>query len=73
MAVSRKFGIDLMGTRLKKIARLGTADEKREERAASVSQDLRQELSLPVEFKNFFSKDQAMDWLMEKEFTYKAN
>lgn len=58
--------MDLTGTRLRKIARVGTADPAREERSAKVSAELRQELSLPAEYRNFSGKAEAMAWLLRQ-------
>lgn len=66
-AITQKFGADLKGTRLKKIARVGTSDAKREEMSAKLSTELRLELNLPIEFRNFSSATEAMDWLIERE------
>ena len=63
-AIMMKFGMDLRGTRLKKIARLATADTGREEKSAKLSAELRQELNLPVEFRSFTRRKEAMDWLL---------
>ncbi len=63
-AVTAKFGMDLMKTRLRKIARVATADAKREEKSARISAELRQELNLPMAFQSFPSQDEAMDWLL---------
>lgn len=63
-AITMKFGIDMIETRLKKIARVRTADARREEISAKVSKELRQELNLPLEFRDFASKDEALAWLL---------
>jgi hypothetical protein len=63
-AVTMKFAMDLMGTRLKKLARVGTTDTKREEKSAEVSAELRQEVNLLIDFRNFTSKEEAMAWLL---------
>lgn len=65
-AVSMKFGIDLLDSRLEKLARVGTADSKREEKAAKVSAELREEVNLPLEFQNFANREEAMIWLLGK-------
>lgn len=65
-AVVMQFGKDLTQTRLQKLARLGSARPAQEERAANVSDQVRQVLNLPVKFGNFTSKDQALNWLLEK-------
>lgn len=64
-ATIMKFSMALMSTRLKKIARIGTEDTKREEKSAKVAQELKQELNMPIDFKNFSDKTEAMDWLLE--------
>lgn len=63
-AIITKFMMDLMSTRLKKIARVGTTDTKREENSAKLSSELRKELNLPIQFKTFTSKADAMEWLI---------
>lgn len=63
-AITTKFMMDLMSTRLKKIARVGTTDTKREENSAKLSSELRKELNLPIQFKTFTSKADAMEWLI---------
>ncbi len=63
-AITAKFTKDLMSTRLKKIARVGTLDIKREEKSAKLSMELKQEFSLPIIFENFTSKAAAMEWLV---------
>ena len=65
-AVTMQFALDLMGTRLKRLARVGTADAGREQKSARVSADIQQEVNLPVEFRNFAAKDEAMKWLLSK-------
>ena len=63
-AIAMKFAMDLMGTRLKRLARAGTADADREQKSARLSANMRQEVNLPVEFRNFATKDKAMNWLL---------
>jgi len=63
-AVTSKFVMDLMSTRLKKIARLGTTDPVREGKSTKVASELREQVNLPVEFQNFNSQTEAMDWLL---------
>ncbi|WP_229973160.1 hypothetical protein [Pontibacter harenae] len=65
-AITTKFALDLTGTHLKKLARVVTDDAAREERSARVSEELRQEVDLPIEFRNFATKEEAMDWLLSK-------
>ncbi|MDQ3290557.1 MAG: hypothetical protein M3Q05_04635 [Bacteroidota bacterium] len=61
--ITLRFGMDLMNTNLKKLARVGTIDKKREERSAKLSGEISQELQLPIEFKNFSNRVEAMEWL----------
>ncbi|MCJ8163318.1 hypothetical protein MKJ04_00580 [Pontibacter sp. E15-1] len=63
-AISMKFAMDLMGTRLKKIARVGTADAVREEKAAKLSAELTQELNPTMVSQSFSSQAEAMAWLL---------
>jgi hypothetical protein len=62
-SITVKFSKDLMSTRLKKIARVGTSDRYREERSAKLTTELRQELNFPIQFKNFTSQAEALEWL----------
>ena len=64
--ITKKFTLDLTSTRLKRIARVGTADTKREEKSAKLSTELKQELNLPMEFQNFTSQAEAMKWLVSR-------
>ena len=65
-SVTSKFATDLMATRLQKIARVVTSDAKREERSARLATELKQEMNMPVEFKNFTTSKDAMDWLLDE-------
>lgn len=62
-AIAMQFGMDLMGTRLKKIARVESRDLVREAKSAAA----RQQANLPMEFRNFSSRAEAMDWLLEMQ------
>ncbi|GHA65499.1 hypothetical protein [Pontibacter akesuensis] len=64
-SVTSKFATDLMATRLQKIARVVTSDAKREERSARLATELKQEMNMPVEFKNFTTRKDAMHWLLD--------
>ncbi|RDV15832.1 hypothetical protein DXT99_07480 [Pontibacter diazotrophicus] len=63
-AITLKFGIDMRETCLKKIARISTTDTEREKQADKLSAELRLELNLPLEFKSFANRDEAMVWLL---------
>ncbi|MFD2514096.1 hypothetical protein ACFSRY_09485 [Pontibacter locisalis] len=63
--ITKSFALDLMSTRLKKLARVGTKDMKREEKSAKISEELRQEVNFPMEFGNFSTKEEAMEWLLQ--------
>ena len=62
--VTTKFALDLMRTRLQKIARIANANTKREEQSTKVATDIRQELNLGIKFKNFTNEPDALDWLL---------
>lgn len=62
-AVALQFGMSLMETGLKKVARVGTTDALREEKSARTTQELGAELQLPIAFRNFTSQQEAIDWL----------
>ena len=66
-AISNQFGKDLLSTRLKRIARVGTTDIRREENAAKVTAELKQQLNLPIQFKSFSNQAEAMKWLRASE------
>ncbi|WP_147294168.1 hypothetical protein [Pontibacter diazotrophicus] len=63
-SIAFEFSKVLMKTRLNRIARVGTADAGREERAAKISEELDQELPLRVVYRSFSSRAEAMDWLL---------
>jgi len=65
--ITLRFGMDLMNTNLKKVARVGTSDKKREEKSANLSSEIRQELKLPIAFKNFTTRAEALEWLVPSE------
>ena len=66
-AVMAQFAWALADTHLKKIARVGTADIMREDKAAKLASELRAEVNLPVEYKSFISQTEAMNWLLAGE------
>ena len=66
-AVMAQFAWALADTHLKKIARVGTDDIKREDKAARLASELRAEVNLPVEYKSFLSHTEAMNWLLAGE------
>lgn len=55
-AVSKKLGIDIIESCLERVARSGSVDAAREEKAAKPSLELRQEMDLPLEHRNFTTK-----------------
>lgn len=61
--IAMKFGMALMGTRLNKIARVESSDMKREAKSAEV----RKHANLPMEFRNFSNRTDAMNWLLEMQ------
>jgi hypothetical protein len=66
-SLTTKFSRDLMSTRLKKIARVGTTNPQREEQTAKLSTELRQELNFPIQFKNFPTQAEALTWLQSPD------
>lgn len=64
-AVSEKFARSLLATRLRKLARIATADAVREAKSTRVSTDLLQELNFPITFGNFTNRKEAMRWLLQ--------
>ncbi|QMU30411.1 hypothetical protein [Adhaeribacter radiodurans] len=62
--ITTQFALNLMNTRLKKLARVGTTNTNREESSAKISQEIKQELNLPIEYKSFNGKAEAMEWLL---------
>ena len=63
-ALTTPFAIALGSTHLKKIARVGTADIKREDKAIKLSVELQAELNYPIAYKSFPNQDAAMAWLL---------
>jgi len=63
-AVTTKFALDLMRTRLKKIARIATENTRREENSAKIATEIRQELNLEIKYKNFTNEAEALEWLL---------
>ena len=59
------FGRDLMNTRLRKLARIGSSLSAQEQRATRVAEEARQTMSMPIELRNFSSKAEAMEWLLK--------
>lgn len=59
-----KFSRDLMKTRLRFIARVGSTLEKQEKRAKQVADEVQQVTTMPVEFSNFTNPAEAMEWLV---------
>ena len=55
--------MDLMDTRLRKLASIATADANREEKSVQMSKRLREEAALSVEFRNFASRGEALEWM----------
>ena len=66
-AITGKFAADLMGTRLRRIARVGTANPEREEKSRKLSAELRREMNFPAEYRTFVSKAEALSWLLEQD------
>jgi len=64
-AVVAKFTMDLMATRLKKLARVATTSPAREQKSTKLANEIRQEFRTTVEFANFPSKPEALKWLLE--------
>lgn len=59
-ALARQLSTDLMKTRLRKLAWVAATN-------AGLCLELRRELSLSIEFRNFSSKAEAMGWLLQPE------
>jgi hypothetical protein len=59
------FGRDLMNTRFRKLARIGSSLSAQEQRATRVAEEARQTMSMPIELRNFSSKAEAMEWLLK--------
>jgi hypothetical protein len=59
--VTKKFASDLMGTRLRKIARVLPKNVKREGKSAKIAKDL----NLPVQFQSFSNPSDAIMWLKD--------
>jgi hypothetical protein len=57
------FIANLMKTRLEKVARIGSTISSQEERSATVTTQVRQELNSSIEVQSFMSKVAATNWL----------
>ncbi|GAA4295952.1 hypothetical protein [Nibribacter koreensis] len=64
--VIMKFSGDLMKTRLKYLARVGSPIAAQEKRASEVAQEVTRTQTLPVEFQNFMDRVEAHSWLVAK-------
>lgn len=60
-----KFSMDLMKTRLLKLARIGSAIDHQEQRANMVAGEIRQQQQLAIDFQNFRTRTEAVDWLLQ--------
>ncbi|MFC6997566.1 STAS/SEC14 domain-containing protein [Rufibacter roseus] len=57
--VLKEFGLNIMTTRLQKLARVLTKDKKREQQVEQV----KQEINLTVELRTFTQRTEALAWL----------
>lgn len=55
----KEFGMNIMSTRLQKLARVLTADKNRERQV----EQAKQEIGLTVELKSFTDREEALNWL----------
>lgn len=62
-----EFTAELLGTRLRRMARLAGADGGWEGRSAGIAAGHLQGLRLPVAFRSFTSQAEAMGWLLSPE------
>jgi hypothetical protein len=62
-----KFSMDLMRTRLKFLARVGSPLEQQEKRATRVAEEAKRVSAVPVEFQNFTDSAEAMGWLLRQK------
>jgi len=60
------FSRDLMKTRLKYLARIGSSLASQEKRANKVAQEAIQVTALPILFRNFSNTTEALAWLKEQ-------
>jgi hypothetical protein len=60
------FSTDLMKTRLKYIARVGTPLENQEKRAQEVASNIKQITTIPLDFRNFTNPTEALEWLLSQ-------
>ncbi|MBB6609946.1 hypothetical protein H7F15_02760 [Pontibacter sp. Tf4] len=56
--------VGLLQTSLRKVARVSTADPIREEKIASMLQDIQTAVPLPIQVKMFPTKEAALQWLL---------
>ncbi|MGV3539601.1 MAG: hypothetical protein ACO1OQ_07310 [Rufibacter sp.] len=60
--VVKEFGLNLMGTRLEKLARILTHNAMREEKV----EEAKQEVQFTIALRSFTDKQEALIWLQEK-------
>ncbi|MFD2247300.1 hypothetical protein [Pontibacter ruber] len=61
-----KFSSDLMKTRLKYLARVGSNMEEQEKRANKVAEEVRYVTNTSITFRNFTDNSEAMEWLLKQ-------
>ena len=65
-ALLKDFSLELMTTCLKKVARVGSQDNEKEKLTTQIACELKAELNLPLQYRQFDSVTEAIAWLEEE-------
>ncbi|QCR23151.1 hypothetical protein [Pontibacter sp. SGAir0037] len=65
LEVNQEFGKSLTETRLQKIARLGSPNEKREDLVEELAEDILEKTEVKIIFQNFYDRPSAISWLQK--------
>ncbi|MBB6613032.1 hypothetical protein H7F15_18470 [Pontibacter sp. Tf4] len=66
-AVSKQFAMELMTTKLQKVARVASKDNQREEKVAQASSQIQKQVPRNITFSNFTRREEAVAWLLGRE------
>ena len=63
-AVMAQLAVGLLPTHIRRVARVATADPAREHKVEAAYGEIQRAVSLPLEFRSFAGRAQALAWLM---------
>lgn len=63
--IMSQLAVGLKASKVKKIARVALKDHEGEQKVASVYNEIQKAITLHLDFKNFNSKAEALEWLMK--------